>query len=142
MPELTSLRDMWRRVTLRRHRSELRALGFARRVWPFSLFPIVLNLMFWWFVFCMVALAPLALGMGLIEIDFLLARILGIGLLAAVGFSGLIILPTASPWIAAWFFRWYFIAAGLMFGRTKMADKKEAELVAAIAKESAQGPTP
>lgn len=31
-----------------------------------------------------------------------------------------------------WFFRWYFIAVGLMFGRTAMADRKEAELVAAI----------
>jgi hypothetical protein len=33
---------------------------------------------------------------------------------------------------APWFFRWYFIAVGLMFGRRAMADQKEAELMAAI----------
>ena len=31
-----------------------------------------------------------------------------------------------------WFFRWYFIAVGLTFGRTAMANRKETELVAAI----------
>jgi hypothetical protein len=42
--------------------------------------------------------------------------------------------------ISPWFFRWYFIAANMMFGGTAMADRKEAELIAAIARNSAPDP--
>jgi hypothetical protein len=42
---------------------------------------------------------------------------------------------------APWFFRWCFIAVGLSFGRTEMADRKQAELIAAIARNSAPDPT-
>ena len=45
--------------------------------------------------------------------------------------SALIVLCVAAPW----FFRWYFIAVSLMFGRHAMADRKKAELVDAIAAE-------
>ena len=30
--------------------------------------------------------------------------------------------------IAPWFFRWYFVCAGLMFGRTEMAQSKQNEV--------------
>ncbi len=40
--------------------------------------------------------------------------------------------------IAPWFFRWYFIAASMMLGRTAMADRKEAELIALIAADETQ----
>ena len=35
--------------------------------------------------------------------------------------------------IFPWFFRWYAISVALMFGRKSMADRAEAELIAAIA---------
>jgi len=49
------------------------------------------------------------------------AGILGAVINMVLGIGGLIIL-------APWFFRWYFICAGLMFGRTKMAQTKEDEI--------------
>lgn len=38
-----------------------------------------------------------------------------------LGLGGLAIL-------APWFFRWYFVCAGLMFGRTDLAQSKEKEV--------------
>ena len=91
---------------------------------------------FWFFAFALVAFGPLSLGLVLIRIDFLPARLFGFGLVAASPVPVLIMTNSAFPRMTQWF----DIAAGLTFGRTELADRKEAELLAAIAKESAQGP--
>jgi len=40
---------VWKSVTLRRHKSELRALRTARSIGPLAIFPISFTLTFWWF---------------------------------------------------------------------------------------------
>jgi hypothetical protein len=133
---VSRLRDRWRRITLRRHKIELGTLRFARWIWPMSVFPIFANLVAWWFLavlpIMLIILSPMLAGIDLfdpVNSDGPVAVILRLFILLATSAYGLVFTIVAAPW----FFRWYFIAVGLMFGRTAMADRKEAELVAAIA---------
>ena len=121
-------REWWRRSTLRRHRSELRALRLARKLGPLAIFPIFLTIAFWWLVLglpCLVVGIP---ALSLTESAHPIHRLVGGALFLPVSIYAIAILCVAAPW----FFHWYFIAAGLMLGRDAMADRKEAELIAAI----------
>ena len=102
---------------------------------PLAIFPIFLTIGSWWFAICIPSLVPYVLGHFLTGFDSETAKAIGYMLLVVTHVFALFALCVAAPW----FFRWYFIAAGLMLGRSAMADRKEAELVAAIeaAKQSA-----
>ena len=122
------LLPLWRRITLRRHRSELRALRTARAFAPLAVLPIFLTVGGWWCALCIPSLVPYVLGHFLSNFDSGTTKAIGYALLVLTLVYALFALCLAAPWV----FRWYFIAAGLMLGRTAMADRKEAELVAAI----------
>ena len=118
-----------------RHKSELSDLRAARWLWPLSVFPIFANMVAWWLMAAMpiivLLVSLMAAGIDLFNpqtndgpAEVVLRPVVGL----AVSAYGLVMTILATPW----FFRWYFIAVGLMFGRTAMADRKEAELVAAI----------
>ena len=127
--------QLWRKITLRRHRSELRALSMARRLGPFAIFPIFLNLTYWWFAMILPALVFGTPGLVLVSSDVPGISLVGgpLYLLAGSFYILASIYALAAICIAApWFFHWYLIAVGLMFGRTAMADKKETDLIAAI----------
>lgn len=121
----SELLPLWRRITLRRHRSELRALRAARYMPAMAIFPIFLTVGGWFFL--LAGLPSLALFL-LLQLLSGLGAFIGAFFLALYAIFGFV----ATVFVAPWFFGWYFIAAGLMFGRTGMADKKEAELIAAI----------
>lgn len=123
------LKDLWRKITLKRHTSELRALRLARFFWVFAGFPIFLTIGFWWFALNLPFILIATPTIMLMNSDMHAQRIVGWAMFVPVSFYSIIVLVAAAPW----FFRWYFIAVGLMFGRTTMADRKEAELIAAIA---------
>ena len=111
----------WHRVTYYRHRSELWALTIAMRVPLLAMIPIAAILGFWW------VLAPLPIVLPL----YLLLDSLGLVgelILAVLGIPALWVLLLAAPW----FFGWYGIGVGLMFGRTSAARAKERFLVEAI----------
>ena len=98
----------WIKLQFTRH--EAWALKAARRVPLFALFAFG-TLWPWFFL----PLIPIGiLSVVLLEktgiFGAIVNMVLGIGALAI---------------IAPWFFRWYFICAGLMFGRTKMAQSKD-----------------
>lgn len=126
------LKDLWRRITLKRHLSELRALRLARAFGVFATFPIFLTIAFWWFALNLPVILIATPTIMLMNSDMQAQRLVGGAMLIPVSFYSIIVLVAAAPW----FFRWYFIAAGLMFGRTTMADRKESELIAAIASSS------
>jgi len=67
--------------------------------------------------------------MTLIEAEHTGLRLLGWILCIPASLYALAAVCLAAPW----FLHWYFIAVSLMFGRPAMADRKETELVAAIA---------
>lgn len=122
------LLHIWRRINHRRHQSDLMALWLARRMSVLAIFPIFINLALWWFA---LALPCIVLGipaLTLMEHDVAAFRLIGGALYGLTSVYAVIILIAAAPW----FFGWYFIAVGLMFGRSGMADQKEAGLVAAI----------
>jgi hypothetical protein len=123
------VRAIWHRITLRRHRSELWALDLAKKVGWLANLPISIMTMFWWFAFIIPVLASYLLGHLLIVSGIPVAKVFGYAILATASLYAIAALCVAAPW----FFRWYFIAFGLTFERHGMADKKEAELVAAIA---------
>ncbi|MCA3487966.1 MAG: hypothetical protein IOD05_11440 [Rhodobacter sp.] len=120
---------VWKSVTLRRHKSELRALRTARSIGPLAIFPIFFTLTFWLFPLALPSTVLGGAGITLIEAEPRGMRLLGWLLYFSASLYALAAICAA----AAWFFRWYFIAVSLMFGRHAMADRKETELVAAIA---------
>ena len=101
------------RMKLQFTRHEVWALKAARRVPLFALFAF--GTLWLWFFLPMIPIG--ILSVVLLE----KAGIFGAIVNMAIGIGGLAI-------IAPWFFRWYFICAGLMFGRTKMAQSKENEV--------------
>jgi len=101
----------WMKLQFTRH--EVWALKAARRVPLFALFAF--GTLWLWFFLPMIPIG--ILSVVLLE----KAGIFGAIVNMALGIGGLAI-------IAPWFFRWYFICAGLMFGRTKMAQSKENEV--------------
>lgn len=117
--------EAWRKITLSRHRSELRALDLAMRWKPLALFPIFLTVGFWWFALSLPATLPGLAGLVLAQSGHLL---LGGALYIPASLYALVAVCVAAPW----FFRWYVIAVALMFGRSAMASRKQAELLASI----------
>ena len=91
-----------------------------------AIFPILFTIGTWFLLLAGVPSLVLFLLMHVLSGFGLLLGTLVFALYSFFGFAALI-------FVAPWFFRWYFIAVGLMFGRTAMADRKEAELIAAIA---------
>jgi len=120
---------VWKRMALRRHKSELRALRAARSFGPLAIFPIFLTVTFWWFALALPSTVLGGAGIALIEAEHKGLRLLGWILFIPASLYALAAVCLAAPW----FLRWYFIAFSLMFGRHAMADRKETELVAAIA---------
>ena len=106
-----------RSLQLRFTRHEMWALKASRKVPIFSLFAFG-TLWIWFFV-------PM-IPIGIFSV-FLLenAGVLGAVINMVIGIGGLAL-------IAPWFFRWYFVCAGLMFGRKKMAQKKEDDISARL----------
>ena len=125
---LDDARKWWGWITLLRHRSELRAIRIARSLRLLAIFPIFTTVVFWWFVFCLPAILVSIPSFSLMASPRPVEHLLG-GVL--YGIATLYALP-ALFFAAPWFFRWYFIAVGLMFNRSSMADRKEDELVSAI----------
>ena len=123
------LTPIWRQLSSRRHRSELNALRRAKIARRHKAMPIFRTLFIWYFVF---GLPPFVLTVAGVEmlygnegvLSYLGGAIFTLGLVYSFVFSVLVL-----PWAV----RWYFIAVGITLGRTAMADKKESELVAAIA---------
>ena len=122
----------WRKITLRRHRSELWALDLALRWKPLALYPIFATVSAWWFALCLPAALPGLAGLALVQSGH---PLLGAALYLPASVYALVVLCMAAPW----FFRWYVIAVALMFGRPAMAYRKRAKLVAAIAAAEGQG---
>jgi hypothetical protein len=136
---LARCRGGWKRITLWRHTCELKTLRLARSLGILSFFPIFLMMSVW---FLLLAL-PVAICITTVIPDginpfdpgkpveappmylILIAYPILVALTVCLTFS---IVPLYS-----WFFRWTFIAIGVFFGRTALADRKEAELIAAIA---------
>jgi hypothetical protein len=110
----------WHWITYHRHRSELWGLRLAMRYPLLAMHSVGIIMILWWFLASM----PL----------IILALILGhfIGLLASFALFGIPILILLS-FVAPWFFGWYWIACGLMLGRTKNAATKEKFLTGSIA---------
>ncbi|MEO1473633.1 MAG: hypothetical protein AAFS03_06790 [Pseudomonadota bacterium] len=102
----------WTKLKFTRH--EIWAVKAARKVPLFALFAF--GTLWLWFFLPMIPIGILSV--------FLLENmgIFGTVFNMVLGLGGLVI-------IAPWFFRWYFICAGLMFGRTKMAQSKENEVL-------------
>lgn len=100
-------------IKLRFARHEAWALKAARRVPLLALFAF--GTLCPWFFLPMIPIG--ILSVVLLEktgvFGAIVNSMLGIGALAI---------------ITPWFFRWYFICAALMFGRTKMAQSKEKEI--------------
>jgi hypothetical protein len=120
----------WQKITLHRHRSELRALNAARSMGPLAIFPILFAVGFWFFLLAALpSLMLFLLSQGLVAFGGSTGGLLGI--LVYVIHS--ILAFVAMVFVAAWLFRWYLIAVSLTFGGTAMADRKEAELIAYIA---------
>jgi hypothetical protein len=90
--------------------------------------PIFTIVVFWWAVLSLplllVGIPSLTLMASPKPVEFLVGGVLYL--------MATIYAFTALYFAAPWFFRWYFIAVGLMFNRRGMADRKEGELVSAI----------
>ena len=98
-------------------RHEVWALKASRKVPIFSLFAFGT---LW--VWCLIPMIPI----GMLSI-FLMEKtgIFGAIVNMVLGIGGL-------AFIAPWFFRWYFVCASLMFGRTKTAQAKEDNISARL----------
>jgi hypothetical protein len=120
--------SIWQRVTRLRHRSELFALRIARRVPLLAIFPIFATCMFWWLAACLIPAIVLLASMVLSGSGASVLSVLGLTLQALIAIPAFVAIIFAAPW----FFGWYLVACGLMFGRTRAADAKEAVLMAAM----------
>ena len=118
-----------RRLNEKRHRSELDALRRARAARRHKILPILYVILTWYSVLGFPMFAVLMAGLALMESQGGIGPNLGTAVFGAAFLCNMLFAIFAIPW----FFRWYFIAVGLTLGRTAMADRKEAELVAAIA---------
>jgi hypothetical protein len=125
----------WRCVTLCRHRSELRALDFALKWKPLAIFPIFVTVGCWWFALCLPASLPGVIGLVLWQSADPVWRLLGGSLYVPAAIYALVVLCFATPS----FFRWYLVAVSLMLGSQAMADRKRAEIIAAMAGEEGTG---
>ena len=95
----------------------------------FANFPILLTVGTWFFLLaCVPSLIPYLLARMLQGADGTLGETLGVTASVIYLLFSFLSLCLATPW----FFRWHRIAAGLACGSTALADRKEAELVAAI----------
>lgn len=108
--EKSHFSNLLHRIKLLFTRHEAWALKAARRVPLFALFAFAT--LWVWFFLPMIPIGILAF------VTLEKAGVLGAIVNMVLGIGGLAI-------IAPWFFRWYFICAGLMFGRTEMAQSKE-----------------
>ncbi|MEM9716284.1 MAG: hypothetical protein AAF826_07185 [Pseudomonadota bacterium] len=105
---------MWDKIKIRFTKHEMWALTWAERLPFFALF---FATSLWVWMFLPVLLISPAL-IFLIENWPMLYAVISLFLC----------LPLLI-YMAPWFFRWYFICVGLMFGRGKMASSKRMELV-------------
>ncbi len=101
----------WIKLQFTRH--EIWALKASRKVPLFALFAF--GTLWLWFFLPMIPIG--IMSVVLLENTGIYGAVFNM----VLGLGGLAI-------IAPWFFRWYFICAGLMFGRTKMAQSKENEV--------------
>ena len=122
------IRIAWRKITLRRHRSELSALRLARRLGPLALLPILVTSAFWWFTLNLPTITLGLAALALMDSFQQGTALIGGFVVLALSIYGLIVVCVAAPW----FFRWYIVGVSLMFGRTARASRKEAELIVAI----------
>jgi hypothetical protein len=111
--EVSRFERLFQWIKLKFTRHEIWALNAARRVPLFALFAFG-TLWIWFFL----PMIPIGILFAVLLVN---TGIFGAVLSMVIGLGGL-----AS--LAPWFFRWYFICAGLMFGRTKMAQSKDNEL--------------
>jgi hypothetical protein len=98
-------------------RHEIWALQMARRIPFLSLF--FASTLWVWALPLVFVLLPLATAMTWASATQWLFVFHAINMI--IGIIGLAI-------IAPWFFRWYFLCTGLMFGKTGMADAKAVDL--------------
>jgi hypothetical protein len=126
------LLPVWRAITRRRHKGELRALQTARSFAPLAIFPIFLTVGGWFFL--LVGFPSLILFL-LTNAAASISPALGLAAFLISSIFGLVSTCLVAPWL----FRWYFIASGLMIGRTTMADRKEADLLASLSKDKDAG---
>ncbi len=133
MPIADRLKSTWRRITLCRHRSELAALRLARSLGLLAIFPISLTVCFWWFALNLPTIMLGIPALMMMESDQGIQKLIGGAIYLPLSIYAIVVLTVAAPW----FFRWYFIAVALMFGRTGMADNKEAELLSALERANA-----
>jgi hypothetical protein len=129
LPTPSSIASVWRRITLRRHRGELAALRRAKGTPQKAIWPVLFTIGLWFFLFALPSFMFLVAGINLMDSSDAALSIVGSGLFSVAMVYSFVLVVFVTPW----FFGWCFIAAGLMFGRTGMADRKEADLIAAIA---------
>jgi hypothetical protein len=111
--EASHFKRLFHWIKLKFTRHEIWALKIARRV-PFLVMLPVCTLSLW---FVLPTLPIVIMSVVLLESGGIFGQVF-IPVVAAGGLA--IYVP--------WHFRWYFIGAGLMSGRTKMAQSKENEL--------------
>ena len=108
-------------LKLRFTRHEAWSLNAARQAPLFAMFPVFILILVWVFV----PMIPLGIIILYLLYFSLFSDVFGAIFLVAFGlFLFVIVMP--------WFFRWYFICVGLMIRRTRMAQKKEAEILARL----------
>lgn len=123
------LNPLWRWITLRRHRNELRALQSARYMAHLAGLPIFLMVGKW--LLLLVGLPSFILFV-LIQALALVDETAGPVLATCVFLAQMFLAPFVA-WVGArWAFGWLSIANELKEGGTVRADQKEAELIAAI----------
>lgn len=115
------LRRLWDGLTRYRHRSELMALRIAMRL-PFAaVIPIGLVCCFWWYVWCLPFVPPLAM---FASIPGMTGTILMFALILPI----MAMLFFATPW----FITWCLTAATLTFGNMRRAEAMEQHLQARL----------
>lgn len=113
----------WVKLNFTRH--EIWVLTVARRFPPFALF--AMGTLFVWGFVPAILIAPLSLAL-MAPISLVLGSYAFI-VWAIVSFViGMPILFFLVVILSPWYFRWYFVCAGLFLGRKKMAQKKEDDL--------------
>ncbi len=121
----TLLRRLWKRFL----RHELWAIQTARRIGILSIF-IHATLWIWAFLPTIVAVILIALAYESAPQFWDAFHIPGVRIVVSI--LGLIVGTTAMIVIAPWYFGWYFICVGLMFGKGKMAAAKQERVLAAL----------
>ena len=111
----------WIKLNFTRH--EIWALAWARKLPPLAVF-LFASLLVWFFGPALVVIAVFALTVAVFPIVFVFIKawLLPFAILGALVANVFLLL------FIPWYFRWYFITVGLMFGRTNMAKNKMEEL--------------